>query len=137
MSNFKLDIDSPYDKPSKEQLLERPERLKYPKNKIKYSYYGKQIQTMIDIAIAMTDKAEKEIITGMIANHMKKCYLIWSKSSVDDKTILKHLNELSEGNLQPAKNFVLIEDKMINLKKSTNKNNWKNKKRHHSNKQKR
>ncbi len=137
MANFELDIDSPYDKPSKEQLFEKPERLKYPKNKIKYSYYGQQIQTMIETAVDMKDETEKEIITGMIANHMKKCYLTWSKSSVDDKTILKHLNELSEGKLHPAKDFVLIEDKMINHKKSTNKHNWKHKKKHHSNKQKR
>ena len=37
MSEFKLDIESPYEKPSPEKLAEKPEPLKYPKNKIKYS----------------------------------------------------------------------------------------------------
>ena len=135
MSEFKLDIESPYEKPSPEKLAEKPEPLKYPKNKIKYSYYGNQIQTMISTAIKMEEGEEKSIITGMICNHMKKCYLTWSKSSVDDKTILKHIDELSNGKLKPHKDFQLIDDSKIQ-KKSSNKNNWK-KKHNNRNKKKR
>ena len=51
----------------------------------------------------MEDGDDKFILTGMILNHMKKCYLTWSKSSVDNKTIFKHLDKLSEGKLQLMK----------------------------------
>ena len=125
MSNFKLEIESPFEKPSPEKLSASPDSLSYPKNKIKYSYYGNQIQTMIATAIKMDEGKEKMIITGMIANHMKKCYLTWSKSSVDNKTILKHLNELSEGKLTVDKDFTLIED--VKIRTSPNKSNWKKK----------
>ena len=54
---------------------------------------------MINTAIKMDDGEEKYILTGMIVNHMKKCYIAWSKSSIDDKIILKHLEKLSKGNL--------------------------------------
>ncbi|MBE50703.1 MAG: methionyl-tRNA formyltransferase [Flavobacteriales bacterium] len=135
MSDFKLDIESPFEKPSPEKLSEKPEKLNYPKSNIKYSYYGNQIQTMIKTAIAMENKEEKYIITGMIANHMKKCYLTWSKSSVDNATILKHLNELSNGQLKTKEDFVLIEDHKI-AKKPNNKHIWK-KKNNSRNKKKR
>ncbi len=49
MSNFELDADSPYEKPSKELLAERPEPLKYPQNHPKYRFYGNNIKTMIDV----------------------------------------------------------------------------------------
>tara|TARA_Y100001968_G_C19412796_1_gene747274 strand:- start:1071 stop:1682 length:612 start_codon:yes stop_codon:yes gene_type:complete len=125
MSKFKLDIESPFEKPSKEKLSEKPEPLSYPKNKIKYSYYGNQIQSMINTAISLTNEKEKMIMSGMIANHMKKCYLTWSKSSVDDATILKHLQELSNGKLKLDKDFKLIDD--IKIKKNPSKSNWKKK----------
>lgn len=126
MSKFELDIDSPYEKPSPEKLSEKPDTLPYPKNKIKYSYYGNQIQRMIDAAIKMEEGEEKIIITGMICNHMKKCYLTWSKSSVDDATIYKHLDELSKGKLKTHKDFILIDDIKI-AKKTSSKNNWRKK----------
>ena len=134
MSKFQLEIDSPYEKPSKDKLYEKPEPLSYPKNKIKYSYYGNQIQTMIKTAIDMKDGKEKSIITGMICNHMKKCYLTWSKSSVDNDTIFKHLQELSNGQLKPDKDFIIIDDSKIS--KKPNRSNWK-KKHNHRNKKKR
>jgi len=51
MSDFKLDADSPFEKPTKELLEERPEPLKYPQNHPKYRFYGNNIKTMIDTAL--------------------------------------------------------------------------------------
>ena len=90
---------------------------------------------MIETAINMKDEKEKTTLTGMIANHMKKCYIAWSKSSVDDKTILKHLERLSKGKLILDKDFVLIDDAKATSKKANGhnsrnkKNNYKSKKR--------
>ena len=132
MSKFDLDIESPYELPSPEKLSEKPGPMKYPKTEFSFSYYGKNIETMIETAIKMEDVKEKFIITGMIANHMKKCYLSWSKSSVDDKTILKYLEKLSKGRLNLHEDFVIIDDtkaekkntaKYTKFKKPIHKNN--------------
>ena len=56
----------------------------------------------------MKEGDDKFILVGMILNHMKKCYLTWSKSSVDDKTIFKHLDKLSGGKLKPIRNLKLL-----------------------------
>ena len=133
MSDFKLEADSPYDKPSPEKLSEKPDLVKYPKTKFSFSYYGKHIETMIDTAINMKDGDEKYILTGMIVNHMKKCYIAWSKSSIDDQMILKHLDKLSKGKLQLHEDFIIIEDgkatakKTVNIKKNIHKHNNKKK----------
>ncbi len=138
MSQFQLEIDSPYEKPSPEKLAEKPDPMKYPKSKFTFSYYGKHIETMIKTAIQMEDGEDRYILTGMIVNHMKKCYLAWSKSSVDDKTIFKHLDKLSEGKLQLHPEFKIIDDekatkkntaKYTKQKKGHQKNNNKNKKK--------
>ena len=96
MSDFKLDVESPYDKPEKEVLQAKPEPLAYPKSASKYRFYGNNIQTMIDIALTWDDGDAREALYFAIANHMKKCYLNWNKDTVDDAVIFKHLKELSK-----------------------------------------
>ena len=43
MSNFELDFDMPYEKPQKEVLAQKPERLAYPQRNPKYRFYGNNI----------------------------------------------------------------------------------------------
>ena len=97
MSDFKLDPDSPYEKPSKEELQEKPDRLKYPKSASKYRFYGNNIQIMIDTALTWEEGEMKEALVYTIANHMKKCFLSWNKDTVEDAIIFDHLFELSNG----------------------------------------
>ena len=97
MSDFKLDADSPYEKPSKEELQEKPDRLKYPKSASKYRFYGNNIQIMIDTALTWEEGEMKEALVYTITNHMKKCFLSWNKDTVEDAIIFDHLFELSNG----------------------------------------
>lgn len=99
MANFELDVDSPYEKPTKEIFEERPQPLKYPQNHPKYRFYGNNIKTMIDVANTWEDGELKEALTYTIANHMKKCFLNWNKDTVEDGVIFTHLYELSGGRL--------------------------------------
>ena len=99
MSNFELDADSPYEKPSRELLEERPEPLKYPQNHPKYRFYGNNIKTMIDVANTWEEGEMKEALVYTIANHMKKCFLNWNKDTVEDSVIFDHLFELSNGKI--------------------------------------
>ena len=99
MSNFKLEADSPYEKPVKEVLQAKPEPLAYPKSASKYRFYGNNIQTMIDTALTWEKGEAREALYMAIANHMKKCYLNWNKDTVEDHVIFEHLVELSEGKI--------------------------------------
>jgi hypothetical protein len=120
MSDFKIDVQSPYPKPEREKLAARPEKMSYPKQKIRFPFYGVNIEKMVDYAIQMEDGELKETMAGMIANHMKKDYICWNKAFVDDDTILKHLNQLSEGKIKTHADFKLIDDKDIQKPKIYN-----------------
>lgn len=99
ISDFKLNVDSPYPKPSREKLQEAPSPLAYPQNYPKYRFYGNNIKTMIDAALKWEEGDLKEALVFNIANHMKKCYLNWNRDTVDDKVIFDHLFELSDGKI--------------------------------------
>tara|TARA_A100001015_G_scaffold48612_2_gene53729 strand:- start:6660 stop:7292 length:633 start_codon:yes stop_codon:yes gene_type:complete len=99
MSDFKLDADSPFEKPSKEILNAKPEPLNYPQNFPKYRFYGNNIKIMIDEAVKWDSGEMKDALLLTIANHMKKCFLNWNKDSVKDQVIFDHLYELSETNI--------------------------------------
>ncbi len=129
MSDFKLEADSPYPKPSKEELTAKPDALNYPRSASKYRFYGNNIQIMIDTALQWEDGEMKDALVFTIANHMKKCYLNWNKDTVEDNVIFEHLSELSDGKLQLTSDAeTLSESKSLLRTKSRNNNNKKNQK---------
>ena len=99
ISNFELDVDSPYEKPILEKLFEKPEPLAYPNSKIKYNHYGKVIELMIDEAVKMEDQELKSKLVIAIANQMKKSYVNWNLDTVEDEIILNQLTILSKSKL--------------------------------------
>ncbi|NNK83481.1 MAG: DUF4290 domain-containing protein [Flavobacteriaceae bacterium] len=134
MSDFKLDVDSPYDKPEREILEARPEPLRYPQNHPKYRFYGNNIKTMIDVANTWEDGEMKEALVYTIANHMKKCFLNWNKDTVEDSVIFQHLFELSDGkiNLKNSTEDLTDSSSLMKTKRKFNKNT-KTKKGHNRN----
>lgn len=141
ISDFKLEVDSPFPIPSREELMERPEPLNYPQNHPKYRFYGNNIKRMIDVANSWEEGDKKEGLILTIANHMKKCFLNWNKDTVEDEVIFDHLFELSGGkiNLKNSdEDLSNASDLMKNKKRfntsSSNKKNYKsnnrNRKRH-------
>lgn len=99
ISDFKLNVESPFPKPTPEMLAERPEMLEYPENNPKYRFYGNNIKRMIDAAKDYEEGEFKEALVLTIANHMKKSYLNWNRDAVDDEVIFNHLKELSNGKI--------------------------------------
>ena len=102
MANFDIDVESPFEKPQKEVLDMKPEKLPYPQNFPKYRFYGNNIKRMIDVAIEWEEGELKDVLVFTIANHMKKNFLSWNKDTVEDVVILAHLEELSGGKLKVA-----------------------------------
>jgi len=107
ISQFKLDVDSPYPLPNAETFISKPERMNYPSGKIRYKHYGKTIEEIIKKAKVMPQGAERDELTRQIANHLKKSYLNWNKDSITDDVVFKNLKELSDGELKMDENAVL------------------------------
>jgi len=107
ISDFQIDVDSPYPKPSVEAIHMKPEPLKYPHQRIKYKHYGKTIEFMIEKAKSIDDADRKRHMVQAIANFMKMAYVQWNKDSVADETILSDLYALSGGQLKLEENINL------------------------------
>jgi hypothetical protein len=99
MSDFMMDVDSPYPIPTREVINLKPERLPYPQKNPKYRFYGNNIKYMIEVANKWEEGEMKSALVKVIANHMKKSYLSWNKDTVTDVVIFEHLFELSEGTI--------------------------------------
>jgi hypothetical protein len=117
MSDFSLDVDSPYPIPEKEVLAARPDPLSYPQNFPKYRFYGNNIKRMIDAAVTFSDGDQKDALIYVIANHMKKCFLNWNKDTVEDTVIFNHLFEISNGqiDLKKSEETLTNSDELIRL----------------------
>jgi len=74
ISEFKLDVDSPFPPPSPKEVNLQPHKLQYRSNHIRYRHYGKNLAMIIEKAIDFEDGEEKDALTQAIANHMKKSY---------------------------------------------------------------
>lgn len=118
MSDFNLDADSPYPKPSQDELKAKPEALGYPKSASKYKFYGNNIQIMIDTALTWEEGELKDALIYTIANHMKKCYLNWNKDTVEDEIIFDHLKELSGGKIQLTSKMETLSESKDLLRKT-------------------
>ncbi len=107
ISNFEIDVDSPYPKPAPDAIHFKPEPLKYPHQRIRYKHYGKTIELMIDKAKSIDDADRKRHMVQAIANFMKMAYVQWNKDSVADEIILSDLYNLSGGQLKLEDNVNL------------------------------
>ncbi|WNM19012.1 DUF4290 domain-containing protein [Flavobacterium capsici] len=129
MSDFKLDVDSPYPVPTREVINLKPDKLDYPQKNPKYRFYGNNITYMIDVANSWDDGDMKSALIKVIANHMKKSFLSWNKDTVTDSVIFEHLYELSKGKinlLQSDEELLNTSDLLRTNKKTSNKSNVQN-----------
>lgn len=125
ISGYKIDVDSPYPKPTPEAAMVRPKHIGYPQQKIRYKHYGKTVEVLIEKAKALEEPERKAAMVQGIANFMKMAYVTWNKDNVADETILKNLAELSGGELQLEENVNLakVEFKPVSSRPANNNNN--------------
>jgi hypothetical protein len=100
ISDFKLDVDSPYPIPQKETYKQKPDPLPYPKRHPKYAHLGKNLEVVIDKALNEEDPEKKAGFAHAIAYYMKLAYSNWHKELVHDDTIRTELNSITGGQLE-------------------------------------
>ncbi len=99
ISNFELDVDSPYPKPDANILERKPDRMRYQSNEIKYRHYGRSIERLIEQAIKLETDEEKESAVITIGKLMKSFYQTWNKEHIEDEQVLKTIRRMSDNQL--------------------------------------
>ncbi|MDD3787538.1 MAG: DUF4290 domain-containing protein [Petrimonas sp.] len=111
MSDFRLDIDYPYEVIKKEDLNTPPGHIDYSRPTMEYRHYGKLLEKMIEIAAGMEEGEEKKQLVKMLVSQMKKSYIQWNKD-VDNAKIFADLYELSGGKIKlDEANYIIPEMK--------------------------
>ncbi len=99
MSDFRLDVDSPYPIPQRETYKVKPEPLPYPKRYPQKRHLGKNIESVVEKALKETDDEKQQGFANAIAYYMKLAYSNWHKEAVSDQAIQVELDGLSGGKL--------------------------------------
>ena len=113
ISNFELDIDSPYPVPERSRFVEKPKQIPYKQGNIRYLHYGRVIELMIKSVSEIEDPEEKEYFTNLIVNQMKKSYVTWNRGQVADEVIIKDLKILSKDKLKITDGVKILEVKEL------------------------
>lgn len=135
MSDFELDVDSPYPIPKRDTLTKPPKLMKYPTNKSKFGHFGHYTEKMIEEASKVTDADEKEYLTLTLGNLMKKNYLLFHTENVENGAIANYLKDLSEGTLTLENPEVLKHTRQIMKEHGIQPHQLNNNHRRKSNKQ--
>lgn len=100
ISDFKLDVDSPYPIPQKETYKLKPAPLQYPKRKPKYSHLGKNLELVINKALLEENPEKRDGFAHAIAYYMKLSYSTWHKELVHDDAIRSEMDTITGGQLE-------------------------------------
>jgi hypothetical protein len=130
ISDYKIDVDSPYPKPTPEAALVKPAHIGYPQQKIRYKHYGKTVEKLIEKTIEEENPERKAAMVQGVANFMKMAYVQWNKDNVSDEVIFKNLRELSDGNLELDENVNL---QKVEFRPQANRQNNNNRGKNNSN----
>lgn len=114
MSDFKLDIDYPYEIVRRESLSSKPERLTYNLNRIHFRHYGRNLEAIIRKAADMPEGDERDALINLLANNMKKNYYAWNKDNTDEDKIIEDLRLLSDGKIDLKRGDIKFFDQRNN-----------------------
>jgi hypothetical protein len=100
ISDFKLEVESPYPIPTRESLKAKPAALPYPKRYPRYSHLGKHLELIIAKAMAEENEEKRSGFAHIIAYYMKLAYNTWHKELIPDESIRSELNTITKGQLE-------------------------------------
>lgn len=96
MSGYKLDIDWPYEI-VKQDETRRPEPMDYPMKRIRNRHYGHLLEELFSILKDMEPSVEREHLTELVANQMRKDLFYWNKNSLNKKKIVDDIYRFTDG----------------------------------------
>lgn len=125
ISDYQLDIDSPYPKPTPATTNAKPQLIAYPQRNKKLRHLGKNVQTLIQKAINEKDEEKKEGLTEAVAYYMKLAYLNWHDEQLPDDMILNELKEITHGELEQEDGNIQMNLKLSNNSSGNHNNHYK------------
>lgn len=107
MSDYKLDVESPYPIPTQEIKTRKPDPLPYPKSRIRWNHFGKKFENIYDKAIEEQDVEKRQGYISVLIFFMKVAYSNWHKENATEDMLREELLNMSKGQLvyEPGTKF--------------------------------
>ena len=99
MSDFQLDVDSPYPRPTREELQMTPKRLSYPQERIAFKHYGKHVAHMLDALRTESDLEAQHYAVEQIARYMRTKSFEYNQDHPNNEVIIKDIKIMSGGDI--------------------------------------
>ena len=100
MSNKQLDIDWPYDVTEAERIQAKPEPMAHPTTGIAMRHYGRLVEELFEKLKTMPAGPERDELTRLTANQMKRDLILWGHGSIDDEKVADDLARFTDGIIQ-------------------------------------
>lgn len=100
MSDFRLDVDSPYPRPSREDLTVTPRRMEYPQSYISHKHYGKYVARIIN---SLKDKERTDSMLRAVddvAHHMRAKSFEYNHEHPNNEIIIKDIKRMSADTIE-------------------------------------
>ncbi len=124
MSDFKLDIDWPYNVEQAKRMATKPQPMDYPMTRIPVRHYGKMLFEIFEQLKQMEPGEERDHLVRLAANQMKRNLYQWSHGSCDDEKVASDLARFTNGKIQidlDSFRFEKMEVREIDRKRSNKK----------------
>ena len=111
ISDFKLDVDSPYPKPDPDVITPKPQCPVYPDHRVAHKHYGKYIGKMILALKGEEDEEDSKILINNIAKYMRNKSHEYNQEHPSNEVIINDIRMIS-------RNSIEVEDDILDNSKS-------------------
>ena len=100
MSDFQLDVDSPYERPTREGLMMKPRKLHYSQERIAFKHYGKYVAPTLRALRDEQNQEALDVAIGSIARYMRSKSFEYNQEHPNNEIIIKDIKIMSEGGIK-------------------------------------
>lgn len=125
MSNYQINVDSPYDPPKPSDTIIAPKPIPYKDTDMRYKQYGRILFKMIDEVENCKTEEQKQALSLIVANHIKKSLHLWNSDNVNDELVIEAMEKLSKGKLTLPSDTELTEMRQSNPNNNSKRKNRK------------
>ena len=100
MSDFQLDVDSPYPRPSRQELTVSPRPMAYTQGRIAYKHYGKYVERMIRSLAGCPDGRAVAGAVDNLARYMRAKSYEYNQEHPNNEVIVKDIKHMSGGAIE-------------------------------------
>jgi hypothetical protein len=125
ISDFKLDVDGPYPVPEKTKMFRKPDRIEYPNQPIKFRFYGRNLQFMVNKATTIENPEMQGEFLNLLASFMTNSSRNWNNENLSNQQLAEHLEVISQQKLKvnPEELEITLEQRKKKFFKHNNSNN--------------